>query len=118
MSSLPSEEFFALRRPCGNCPFRNDIQFPLGRAQDIADGLRRGVPFVCHKTVDYNHDDVDDRQEKARMCAGARATAAKDGIVVTSEQVASRLGLPVPGLDDDLPVFDSLADWVAAKAAG
>ncbi|WP_372493301.1 DUF6283 family protein [Gordonia alkaliphila] len=114
MSALPSDEFFSLRRPCGNCPFRTDVEFPLTRAASIADELRKKNVFLCHKTVDYSGDDGGN-QDRARMCAGARATAANDGIIVAAEQVATRLGLPVPDTDPDLPVYDSLENWVESK---
>jgi hypothetical protein len=46
---------FALKRPCGNCPFRTDrVPFlSRDRAQEIADSLLDGASFHCHKTLDY-----------------------------------------------------------------
>lgn len=117
MSFQPPEKFFGIPRPCANCPFRTDIPFPLhpARAASIADDLRTGGTFVCHKTVDYSDADVDPGQDSSCMCAGARATAARDGVTSQVEQVASRLGLHVPEMDDNLPVHDSLNAWVASK---
>lgn len=127
MSTLPPSEFFALNRPCGNCPFRTDTPpFPLRteRKKQIADSLREGWAFVCHRTVNYSdRDDESQGQDGARMCAGARATLAAEGPgceskMISSEQVARRLHRlgffpdPVPELADDLPVHASLDDWI------
>lgn len=46
---------FKLTRPCGNCPFRHDIDFylPVGRRIEIAQSLLSDKTFPCHKTVHY-----------------------------------------------------------------
>lgn len=129
MSLLDPTEFFALDRPCGNCPFRTDKPpFPLRRerAEEIADSLRRGESFVCHRTVDYTDRDEEtpgSGQDKARMCAGARATLARETPggeprMIDAEQMARRMymmGLltdPVPELSEDIPVPDGLDSWI------
>lgn len=57
---------FALRKPCANCPFRNDdkaIALQPGRREEILEGLLSGAheTFSCHKTVfrddGRNHDE-------------------------------------------------------------
>lgn len=115
MSSLSPDDYFSLTKPCGNCPFRSDRDFPLHpeRAASIADGLSAGGSFVCHKTISHNDDGTD--QSEARMCAGARGTAAASGTVSQVEQIATRLGFTVPPLYADLPLFSGLAAWVASK---
>lgn len=115
MTSDPAA-IFALRRPCRNCPFRNDHRFYLSadRAQKIRDDLRRGTIFYCHKTIDYASDETPDVSD-ARRCAGAAAVLRNEGSPpCQSEQIATRLGLATPKLDADQPVYDSLDEWVNA----
>ncbi|MEQ6436225.1 DUF6283 family protein [Comamonas sp. w2-DMI] len=72
------------KRPCGNCPFRNDgngITLQPGRIESIvaaslADDM---VPFVCHKTLD----------KQRQTCAGFLALMQKIGQL----PVAGRLGV-------------------------
>lgn len=72
------------KRPCANCPFRNDgkgIELNPGRLQDIVSGLLKDDhgTFVCHKSLD-----------KERMtCAGAVGLLSKLGRL----PVIARLGL-------------------------
>lgn len=118
MSFLTPEKFFGITRPCSSCPFRDDRPFELDadRARSIAGDLRSGGNFVCHKTVAYtDDDDGEGNQSHSCMCAGARATAAREGVYSQVEQVASRLGMHVPDLDDDLPVYPDLDTWVSSK---
>lgn len=122
MSRLAPTEFFSLDRPCGNCPFRTDkpaFGLRRERATEIANALRRGETFVCHKTVDYSEREDGGPgagQERSRMCAGARATLSPT--MVDAEQLASRMyemGLspdPVPDLEPDLPVAEDLDSWI------
>ena len=44
--------------PCPNCHFRADRLGFLSRprAQQIADSLRRGESFTCHKTNDFDNE--------------------------------------------------------------
>ena len=41
------------RSPCGNCPFRTDVDFRLsaGKAQSILSALKGDGDFPCHKTI-------------------------------------------------------------------
>jgi hypothetical protein len=76
------DTFFALRRPCGNCPFRKTgaIELEDGRLASIVEGLVSGetTTFHCHKTVhnDRTGGDWDDdgnyrASGQESMCAGA-----------------------------------------------
>lgn len=118
MSNTPTTDpaaIFALRRPCRDCPFRNDRTTFLTaeRAHDLRAGLRRGDIFYCHKTINYDTGEAD--LSNARRCAGAAAVLRNEGSPpCQSEQIASRLGLATPHLDDDQPVYDSLDEWVEA----
>lgn len=93
---------FSLRKPCANCPFRNDnasIQLQPGRREEIIENLLSGEhqTFSCHKTVhrkdgrnydeDGNYTPVD-----VAHCPGAIAVARKFGRDTVLVQVATRLG--------------------------
>lgn len=103
---------YTLREPCDNCPFRADRPFFLREevVDGIADDLKRGGTFWCHKTVDYSDSDGA-VANKTRVCAGSRATQANDGIVSQAEQITERLIEPVQKLRDGLPVYGSVDEW-------
>lgn len=119
MSSAPTTDpaaIFALRRPCRDCPFRHDHEpfLSADRAQELRAALRSGDIFYCHKTIDYAPDEAPDLSA-ARRCAGAAAVLRNEGSPpCQSEQIATRLGLATPELDDNQPVYDSLDEWVDA----
>lgn len=118
MSVNPSK-FFALKRPCADCPFRSDLCFPLGteRREDIADSLRNGASFTCHKTFDYDSDDGGGKQtDKSAFCAGALITMEKEEAPNNIMRVSERLGLyDHTRLRMDSPTFDSLQEWQDAE---
>lgn len=72
------------KRPCSNCPFRNDgagVELREGRLQNIVKGLLADDTrtFVCHKTLD----------SERMTCAGAVGVLSKAGRL----PVIARLGL-------------------------
>lgn len=72
------------KRPCSNCPFRNDgagVELREGRLQNIVTGLMADDTrtFVCHKTLD----------SERMTCAGAVGVMSKAGRL----PVIARLGL-------------------------
>jgi len=72
------------KRPCSNCPFRNDgagVELREGRLQHIVNGLLADDTrtFVCHKTLD----------SERMTCAGAVGVMSKAGRL----PVIARLGL-------------------------
>lgn len=82
-----------LKRPCANCPFRNDsaaIELRPGRLTSIVDGLCRDdqQTFVCHKTLD----------SERMTCAGAVAFMFKDGHLPVIARMGLSLG--VISMDD------------------
>lgn len=94
------DTFFALRRPCANCPFRKEGGVPLepGRLAGIVEGLVSGehTTFHCHKTVhnDRTGGEWDEAgnyraSNKESMCAGAAIYLEKIG----RPTVAMRLGV-------------------------
>src|SRR5258708_6854075 len=94
------DTFFALRRPCANCPFRKEgaIDLEPGRLAGIVEGLVSGEhsTFHCHKTV-YNGrtggewDDYGNYRASGTesMCAGAIVYLEK----IHRPTVAMRLGV-------------------------
>ena len=79
------------KRPCANCPFRNDgrgIDLAPGRLQSIVEGLLSDdqQTFVCHKTL----------HTERMTCAGAVAVLAKLGRL----PLIARLGLRVGVIDE------------------
>ncbi|GAB3304098.1 hypothetical protein EK0264_03620 [Epidermidibacterium keratini] len=110
---------YDLTTPCKRCPFRSDIDPYLrpARASEIAEALRQGSTFTCHKTTV-----VDPRNEarmvpgpRAQFCAGALATMEREGFANQMMRIAERIGLyDAARVDFDAPVYDSLADWLAA----
>jgi hypothetical protein len=109
--------FFALRRPCANCPFREDcLRGWLGRerAGEIADTLRDDRTFACHKTTRAGGSSGPEQH-----CAGALIVLEREGMIPQLARIAGRLGFYDPdALDPDAPVFDSLDDFVEHHADG
>ncbi|MFK5949514.1 MAG: hypothetical protein QM500_12180 [Methylococcales bacterium] len=106
---------FALKKPCANCPFRNDVQaisLSDGRREQIIEDLLSGKDsaFHCHKTVHRsdgrNFDDNDEYVPKdICQCPGAAAVAQKFGRDVTVVQIAIRLGvISADYYDESLPL--------------
>lgn len=66
---------FDLTRPCGNCPFRNDLHFGL-RAERVREILGGGKgkswwptpSFPCHKTIDYAPYTLGDDSITCKRC--------------------------------------------------
>ncbi len=106
---------FAVRKPCANCPFRNDdhaIPLQPGRRESIIEGLLSGQheTFSCHATVyrkdGRNHDENENyRPVDVSVCPGAAAVARKFGRDLTIVQLATRLGfIPYEHYDEALPL--------------
>lgn len=107
-----------LTTPCANCPFRTDRHFPLSaeRAAEIADNLRGGGDFPCHKTLDYDENgEADINGPRAQRCAGMLIVMEKSGVPNRIIQIAQRLGLYDPEkLDMAAPVYPTLDAWEAS----
>ena len=108
---------FDLKRPCGNCPFRNDRPDQEGwlgeeRAQEIVDSLVQGT-FVCHKTSDA----LVDTKKEEQHCAGALIMLEKEDIPSQAMRIAERMGIYNPGaLDVTAPVFGDVDEFVGSHA--
>lgn len=102
---------FALKKPCENCPFRNDekaVSLAPGRREEIMEALLSGEwsSFHCHKTVYRNgadnfDEDGEYRPKDVAMCAGAMALARKLGRDPQMVQIAERMGWIEPDHYDE-----------------
>lgn len=115
----PVERALALKSPCKDCPFRNDIRPYLtkGRVEELQQALtRQGLNFSCHKTVDYGGDEPN--TELSSNCAGSMILLKKIGCETASMQFAERMGLhDFSTLKMDAPVFDTFEEMVDAQDA-
>ena len=93
-----SQFHFDLVRPCGNCPFRRDIDFYLAvdRRTEIVDFLLDDHSFICHKTLD---------KKVKQQCAGALISLAKDGRLF--DNFLFRLAAMAGEFDPDKLILDS-----------
>jgi hypothetical protein len=107
--NIDTDKFFALKRPCANCPFlkQGAIELAPGRIEGIIAHLLEDDwnTFPCHKTVHgKNGGEWDDEGEyqssgKESMCSGAMALLHKVG----QPTVPMRLGIVMGKLKvDDL----------------
>ncbi|WP_151708837.1 DUF6283 family protein [Acinetobacter brisouii] len=117
---------FKLKRPCKNCPFRNDVEIQKGwlgeaRARNIyEDTLLAGKVFPCHKTVEHEDYEGDDPQQFAlqpqnNFCAGALILMEKNGDAIKSNAIrmAERLRLyDHKKLDMNSPVFETADEFI------
>jgi hypothetical protein len=119
MTSTPAFRPFALKRPCGDCPFRSDRPAFLDRdrAQEIADSLEADASFHCHKTLEYEAEDGSGEvTDASKHCAGAMIILEREEIPNQMMRIGERLGFyNRHDLQMDSPVFPSLAEWVAAQ---
>lgn len=113
---------FNLKKPCKDCPFRNDKEHQKGwlggdRAAEIYDALVSGDVFPCHKTHDYSENDGGEfaHQTDHQFCAGALIMLEKTGDAMRSQaiRIAVRLRLYTPSeMDMNSPVFSSSTDFI------
>lgn len=102
---------FGLKKPCANCPFRNDekaIELAPGRREDIIEGLLSGKDstFHCHKTVyrkgaENFDEDGNYTPNEVAQCPGALAVCKKFGVEPQMVQVMTRLGVIKDGHYDE-----------------
>jgi hypothetical protein len=110
---------FDLKKPCANCPFRNDRPDQEGwlgeeRAADIIDAITRlQGTFSCHKT--NGHDDEGEAivNENSQHCAGALIMLEHNQEPNQMMRIMERLGFyDRTKLDMDAPVFKSYDEFV------
>ncbi len=105
-----------LKKPCDNCPFLVGSTFEesmcFERAEEIADSLRGGGQFCCHKTTTAGGAP----NGKSQWCPGALGTMENEGTVMQNQMVriCGRLGF----IDDPAKLqnldklYTSLDGWV------
>lgn len=116
---------FNLKKPCKDCPFRNDKPHQRGwlgeaRATEIYEDLIDGRLFPCHKTHDYSQDSHDEQgnfvhQDNHQFCAGALIMLENKQATAQSQalRMAVALGIYEPSqLDKDAPVFKSGDEFI------
>jgi hypothetical protein len=114
-----AQAMFALRRPCGNCPFRKEGAIPLapGRLEGIIKHLTSSDwnQFQCHKTVhntktggSWDESGAYQATGQEAMCAGAIIYLEKLG----QPSVGMRLGQVYGVYDPQALVsqFDEIID--------
>lgn len=112
---------YTLRSPCGNCPFRTDVDLYLReeRVREIAAQLHSNAgDFYCHKTTGGSEAGEFDPSGdgRARVCAGALITLENENRPTQMMRIAERLGMyDRTELDMDAPVSTSMNEWVRAK---
>lgn len=118
---------FNLRRPCHDCPFRTDIEFPLtvGRVEEILHAiLYEDRTFACHNTTrDGEWSETEEGEQEylsagnEQHCVGALLMVHHTKRPNAMIQIAERLKLLDPSrLDYDAPVFRTPAAMVAHMA--
>jgi hypothetical protein len=112
-----SHQYFALKTPCDECPFRTDITFYLNpdRKQEIADALLGDQTFACHKTVIHDEDDGEAvcGNPGERHCAGAAIMLEKIDRPNQLMRIGERIGMyDRTAIDMQAPVFDTFDDWI------
>jgi hypothetical protein len=108
---------FDLKRPCRDCPFRKGVgeRFKLsrGRLREI----REAPAFQCHKTVEYDAFDDDEKRQgdRPQQCAGLMTVLHRIGEPNQIMQIAMRLGQLDPStLDPEREVY---ATWAKVAKA-
>lgn len=100
------EQFFRLKRPCSNCPFRKEgaIELEVGRLEEIIKDLLSDdkKAFLCHKVVhscsggEWDEDGTYHPSQKDAGCAGAHGYLFKVGRPTVGMRLAFVTGDSTP----------------------
>lgn len=103
---------YDLRKPCDNCPFRNDIQ-PYIRPERVEEIV--GAAFACHKTTKHDDDGEHIENDKEQHCAGSLILHEKMEQPHQMMRICERIGFyDRTKLDMDAPVYDSVEEMIEA----
>lgn len=112
---------FNMKKPCANCPFRNDKPEQDGwlgedRAEEIAASITvHQQSFPCHKTTIDSGEYGRDAGKDSEHCAGALIMLEKMDRPNQMMRISERLGMyDRNALDMDSPVFDNSYEFVEA----
>jgi len=107
---------FDLRSPCGNCPFRTDVEFylPTGRVKEICASITTGdKTFSCHKTTKHDDEGRSIPHRGEQHCAGALVMLERINRPNQMMRIAERLRYyDRSKLRMDAPVFESTAAMI------
>jgi hypothetical protein len=110
---MVSAKYFSLPTPCANCPFLIEPRFYLtpDRVDEIAESIREGATFSCHKTVDRDDESIE-RGNRERQCAGVLITLEREDMLNQMMRIGERIGMyDRTKLNMDANVYDSLDEW-------
>jgi len=111
---------FDLTKPCGDCPFRNDITFYLRpeRVEEILEAIsgQQQATFTCHKTTGYDDESGETLETKdSQHCAGALILLEKIERPNQMMRWMERLGYyDRKKLDMDSPVYSDPEEMIEA----
>ena len=111
---MVSAKYFSLPTPCANCPFLIEPRFYLDpdRVDEIAESIREGATFSCHKTVNYDDDEPTERGSRERQCSGVLITLEREDAPNQMMRIGERIGMyDRTKLNMDANVYDSLDEW-------
>lgn len=102
MNKLP---IFNLTTPCKKCPFRKQggAELREGRIEEIVSGLHDNEDLICHNTIDYDGQMLDEDggfqkdYSKNMVCAGAMIYLEKCGNTNLTMRLGQLTGLYDPG---------------------
>lgn len=111
---------YNLSKPCPECPFRTDCREGwLGglRATEIANSIRNGSEFPCHKTTESCEDAeaFGDRRitPNSQQCAGALIVQEHEHFPNQMTRIMERLGAYDPRkMDMQSPVFKTFGAFI------
>lgn len=108
---------FNLRRPCSDCPFRNDSPGYLHpeRARELSEGPMQNDQqwLACHKTTVEGEDGERAIVDDSQVCAGQMVFLIKNRMQNFPMRLAAAMGvLSFSDLDMSAPVCDSVEEMV------
>lgn len=112
---------YDLKKPCENCPFRNDRPGFLNkaRAREIVESITdQDGTFSCHKHNKFADDDSEDAIETkdSQHCAGALIFLEKLGRPNQMMRICERLKMyDRHKLQMDSPVYNSPREFIKAQ---
>lgn len=115
---------FNLKKPCSGCPFlrHGDRAVRLRNARRVSEvwaaATHAGPTFPCHKTVDYDEEDLSRPQSTQEHCLGAilAGIASGEGPNQLSRIMLRLRGIPPEAISDEnlKLVFDSEEEMAAS----
>lgn len=114
---------FDLKKPCKDCPFRNDKPQNKGwlgeeRAKEIYQTLMNDGLFPCHKTHDYSRSNDDgkfEHQDSHQFCAGALIMLENENTTFNSFPLRMAVSLEMldrDRLDKNSPCFKNGQEFI------